>query len=148
MDASFKMLGLAELNKELKKIPEEFRVKNLASSTRAASVVFVKKAKSNVKKDSGSLESAIRTQKKKSHSKWLSKYQVNINPRRKKSALSLGNGSIYYGHMIEDGTSKMAAQPFMRPAFSSEKENSVRQFSKTLTKKIALSNKKLGRLRK
>ena len=148
MDASFKMLGLDKLNKELKKIPEEFRTKSLASSTRAASVVFVKKAKINVVKDSGSLESAIRTQKKKSPSKWLSKYQVNINPRRKKKALALGKGSIYYGNMVENGTSKMAAQPFMRPAFASEKENSVRQFGKTLDKKITLSNKKLGRLRK
>lgn len=35
-----------------------------------------------------------------------------------------GSGKAYYAHMVERGTSKTAAQPFLRPAFE-EKKNSV-----------------------
>lgn len=38
----------------------------------------------------------------------------------------------FYGRFPEFGTSKMAAQPFMRPAFESQKENAVAAFSDSL----------------
>jgi len=41
-------------------------------------------------------------------------------------------GDAFYGRYVEFGTKKMAAKPFMRPAFESQKENAVNQFAESL----------------
>jgi len=60
---------------------------------------------------------------------------------RKESYESLGD--FFYAHFIEFGTAKMAAKPFMRPAFDTNKERAVEVMKTTLAKGIerALRNK-------
>ena len=151
MDANFKIKGLKELNKLLKSLPEDFRSKALAGAVGAASRVIRDKAIENVPIDSGNLKTAIRAQKKKSPSKWLGKYQVNINPKGKITVLGRGkkgrSTATYYGRMVEEGTSKQSAQPFMRTAFALKKQEAVRVFSVVLDKKIGFYQRKIKRLR-
>ncbi len=48
-----------------------------------------------------------------------------------------GTGKVpFYWHMIEYGTSKMQAQPFLRPAFHNNKEVSVTRFGEKLKQAI------------
>ena len=152
MEASFEIKGLAELNKELKKLPEDFRNKSLNGATGGASRVIRDQAIQLVPEDTGNLRMAIRAQKKKSFSPWLAKYQVNINPRGKVTILTRGkkrrSSSTYYGRMVEEGTAKMPARPFMRTAFAFKKREAVETFQRILDKKIAFYNRKIQRLRR
>ena len=45
-------------------------------------------------------------------------------------------GDLYYGRFKEFGTSKMAATPFLRPAFESQKENAVKAIGQKLDERI------------
>lgn len=150
MEASFEIKGLSELNKLLKDLPEDFRAKSLASAVGGASRLIRDEAKRLVPSDTGNLKGAIRAQKKKSPSKYIGKYQVNINPKGKVTILSRGKNrrstSTYYGRMVEEGTSKMSPRPFMRTAFAFKKRDAVIEFQRILDKKIAFYQRKIERI--
>ncbi|NIK10923.1 HK97-gp10 family putative phage morphogenesis protein [Alkalibacillus almallahensis] len=48
-------------------------------------------------------------------------------------------GKAYYGHMLEVGTSKMRAQPFMGPAFNQSQRRIENAMSSHLKKVLGLS---------
>lgn len=151
MDANFEIKGLKELNKELKALPVDFRNKALAGAVGASSRVIRDQAKELVAEDTGNLKQAIRAQKKKSPSIWISKYQVNVNPRGKVTILTRGkkrrSTATYYAIFIEEGTSKMPAKPFMRVAFAFKKQEAVQTFRRILDKKVKFYQRKIERLR-
>lgn len=152
MEFSFKINGLRELNKELKALPQDFRDRSLNNATLKATQVIRDEAVSLVPKDTENLARAIRSQKQKSGSSWISKYQVNINPRGKVTSITRGrnhrSNSTYYSKFLEEGTRKMSPRPFMRPAFDSKKEQAVRVFKEVLSKKISFYQRKLQRVTK
>jgi len=138
-DVSFEIKGLKELNRELKQLPEDFRTKALNTAVRNMANVIKDQAVENAPKASGFLASSIKTKiapKKSRFSKYISRYIV----RPSKNA--------YYAHMIEDGTVKQPAQPFMRPAFMAKKEAAVRKFREVLDRRIFLANRKIKSLQK
>lgn len=47
----------------------------------------------------------------------------------------------FYGSFVEFGTAKMPAQPFLRPAFESQKEAAVEQIAKRIKARIDRANK-------
>jgi HK97 gp10 family phage protein len=165
MDAKFEIKGLKELNKELKALPDDFRNKALAGAVGAASRVIRDTAITLVPTDTGNVKGAIRAQKKKSPSIWLSKYQVNVNPKGKVTILrtrrskkdrkrgvaikrnNASSSSTYYAKFIEEGTAKMPARPFMRTAFALKKVEAVETFKRILDKKIRFYQRKIARLR-
>lgn len=150
MDADFNIRGLKELNKELKSLPEDFRTKSLNGAVAASARVLRNEAIKNAPSDTGNLKTAIRAQKKRSKTKYIGLYQVNVKPKGKVTILTRGkkrrSNSTYYARFLEDGTKKMPPQPFMRPAFMSKREESVRTFRKVLDRKIRLSQKKIRNL--
>jgi len=141
MDASFKIEGLDKLNKELKALPEDFRNKALQSTTRAATKLIQLEATELAPKKTGNLSQSIVTKKVRSHSKWVAMYKVTINRRGKKA-------KAHYAHMVENGTVKQPAQPFMRPAYERKQKEAVEHFKMILAKKIAFYQRKIARLRK
>lgn len=154
MDVKFEMKGLAGLNKELKRLPEDFRTKALNGATAASTRHLRDIAIRNAPSDTGNLKTAIKSgkaPKKEQFSKWtaihkvtLKKGRVTILTRGKKRRSTSG----YYGRFVEEGTKKMPARPFMRPAFMQGRAESVRIFTKILDKKIAFYQRKIARLRK
>jgi len=62
------------------------------------------------------------------------KYKDNKNNRRQKRVgqTYMGPGAVYYWRFLEFGTSKMRAQPFMRPALA----NNVDAVTKAITDEI------------
>ncbi len=152
MEAKFEIKGLDALNKELKKLPEDFRTKALNGAVGTAARLLRDEAIKNVPVDTGNLKTAIRAQKKKSHSKYIGLYKVNVNPKGKITVLTRGKGrrstSTYYARMVEDGTMKMRPRPFMRPAFIGRRKDAIQTFQKILDKKIGFYQRKIARLAK
>ena len=150
MDANFKIRGLNQLNKELKLLPEDLRNKALNGAVGAAARVLRDEAMRNVPVDTGNLKGAIRSQKKKTPSKYIGKHQVNIKPRGRVTILTRGrnrrSSSTYYAKFIEEGSSKTPARPFMRTAFAAKRGDSVKTFQKTLDRRIVLAQKRIKRL--
>lgn len=152
MDASFQIKGLDALNKELKRLPEDFRSKALNGAVGVAARLLRDEAIKNVPVDTGNLKTAIRSQKKKAHSKYIGLYQVNVNPKGKVTSLSRGKSrrstSTYYHRFVEDGTVKQPARPYMRPAFMSKRAEAVKTFGRILDKKIGFYQRKIARIAK
>lgn len=161
MDVDFKINGLKELNRELKALPEDMRNKALNGAVGAATRVLRDEAIQNAPVDSGNLKSAIFSgiaPKSKRFSKWVSMYRVGIRKRGKITPLSQGgkkrSNLAYYAKFIEEGgffrggRVPRPAQPFMRPAFDSKKEEAVRTFRTVLGKRVAFYQRKIARLRK
>jgi HK97 gp10 family phage protein len=60
-----------------------------------------------------------------------------IGWKRKGTALHLHLGKAYYGWFVERGTPRMAARPFLRPAFDAKKEAGVQAARRLLEEWIA-----------
>lgn len=54
-------------------------------------------------------------------------------------------GNTYYWRFIEFGTERQPAQPFLRPAFETQKENALAVITDTLAKGIESAAKKVAR---
>lgn len=76
-------------------------------------------------------------------------YTVGIRKQRKKYRENYRNarlgrigksysaaGAAYYGKFVEFGTSKMAAHPFMRPAFEASKQAALIAFENAMRKEV------------
>ncbi len=78
-------------------------------------------AKLGVPVDTGALQASI-------------KKSVTRNGDKTTGEISAGNGQVPYAAMIEFGTSKMAARPYMRPAINENSELIKRIFTKKIDK--------------
>lgn len=135
MGASFKLSGGAELSEALSKLGEKVRKKIIRSAVTAGAQVVKKRAKeiANAKniKDTGALIKNIAGKVEKQRN--ADYVQINIGVRHgqkrdeKKRAKKQGRATVdvddpFYWFMHEFGTSKMAARPFIRPAFEESKD--------------------------
>lgn len=164
MEAEFRIRGLSELNRELKRLPPDFRNKAQGNATLKAAQVLRDEVQLLAPKDTGNYAGAIRAQKKRSVSQFETRYQVNVNPRGKVTILGRKgvtsgryvhrrksvrrNNSTYYGPFLEDGTSKMSPRPHFRPGFDNKKRAAVQEFAKVLNKRVRFYQRKLIRLKK
>ena len=77
-------------------------------------------------------------------------YTVGIRKQRKKYRENYRNGRLgrigksyttlgaaFYGKFVEFGTSKMAAHPFMRPAFEASKQAALTAFESAMRKEVS-----------
>lgn len=76
-----------------------------------------------------------------------SKYANNRRNRRKGRAGQVREtaGNTYYWRFKEFGTAKMAAEPFIRPAFDANAERALQLIGSELEKAIARAAKKVAR---
>ena len=122
MDESFKAM-----KNKLQHLPSKIQNKIVTQATRRAAKEVQMEAKRLVPVDTGALKMSIKVIKVKridtptGHVKYLIMPVTHLKKTRRVSV----NGQkatlryklyTYYGHMVEYGTSKMPAQPFMRPA--------------------------------
>lgn len=100
--------GMDDLIRSLKQFPQNVQKNVMTGAVRAAASAIAKEARIQAPKDTEQLAKSIAVVKRKeSNPKIIS---FTVAPRLKKK-----HG--YLAHMHEFGTSKMAAHPFMRPAF-------------------------------
>ena len=120
--------GLKELSKALKAFPENIQNNILNSAIRAGIVTIQKEAEKNVPKREGILKKAIVIKKRRPKNKNRIKYQLGIRQGSKDDA--------YYGHIVEFGSSKMEAKPFMRPALESKADEVINEVRKKMQQRI------------
>ncbi len=129
MSLKIKIEGLDELDKAIRKLPQNIQKRVLKGALRAGGRVIVKDAKQRVPVDSGTLKKSI----------------VVVTGRSKEGALMFvtTKSSAFYSHLIEFGTSKMRPQPFLRPAFDNTQEEVIQAIGDKLADGIVKETAKL-----
>lgn len=136
-----KVDGLRALGERMRKLQTEVAVKAARSATAAASGVIRRKAKANVKSnpsyDTGSLHEAIISKRLgKNQTDLTSEHIVTVRGRGKKKKGGGRTASAPHAHLVEFGTVNMPAEPYLRPAFDSGKEEAARALENQLRKRI------------
>lgn len=112
-DISVKVIQNRQLLANLNAIPEKMKKKIMKPAMKKGASVIAKRAKKKVKRRSGMLQRAIRYDATKEgdgiayvSTKLEGTYKgKRVKPRR-------------YAHLVEKGTKRSAAHPFMRPALN------------------------------
>lgn len=132
--------GLKELEDNLSQLPEDLAKKVLRAAARKAMQSMRDRVAANTPRGSAPLKkgrtvrlaegilmsATLRSDGVKGAS-ILVRVGLRVRPKEQ---------SVFYGRFLEFGTAKMAARPFMRPAFDTEKENVLRAFAIELEKGI------------
>ncbi len=128
-----------QVQKALEKLPGVLQQKVVVGASRAAAKVVADEAKENVPVRSGLLKKSISVRmvpKRKTEHGHVKFYVVPLSKVSFNSKVTVngqsgklkGKVNAYYAHMVEFGTSKMAAHPFLRPAFENSADKSVKAF--------------------
>ena len=125
--------GFKELSKNIDKLSKSFSRSTLRTALRAAGKPVLENAQDIVAVESGDLKMSLK-----------SKATVN---RAGEGYVDIGveKGKVFYGHIVESGSSQQSARPFLRPSLDkADKDGSIEEaFIGALNKTIA---KQLGRL--
>ena len=114
MSIGFRVEGLEHLESQFDRLAETSKKKVMMKALNAGIAPIKKEAKANAPVDKGVLKSQIRSKQM----KYTEKPAVGIYV----------SGKAFYWYFIENGTSKMAAAPFLRPAVDSKYEEGVNKF--------------------
>lgn len=144
-----KVEGLAELEREMTQLSKSAGRRVLRSSLQKSTPELINEMKSRAPVDSGALRDSITASSK------LGKAQARRHRKMFKddrSAVEFFVGPSYnlgaggrHGHLLEFGTVKMSPQPFMRPAFDSDKMRLLGRVEDNLRQEL---NKSLARMMK
>jgi len=125
----FRMQGLSRLQRSLDQLPNRLRETALKNASAAGARVIRNEAKQRVPVETGQLRKNIvvaRTIKQKGRK------------RRIRGAVFVGirGAARYYAHLVEFGTSKLSARPFLRPALDQKAPEALRAIAEKLAKEI------------
>lgn len=126
--------GLKELEKKLLEMSPKLARNGLRAAVSAGARVVAAEAKKNVPVDSGTLKRAIYTKQIREES-GNTQQTFYVGARFGKREQSK-NRDAYYFPFVEFGTAKMAARPFMRPAFESTKDQAAEAIKDKLAQRI------------
>ena len=143
MAASFTISGGAELTRALEALDQKVKKKILRSAIVAGAAVVKKRAKQIAKskgiEDTGALIRNIAGKVERQRSDTYA--QINIGVRHGKPKKGAKNqDDPWYWWQHEFGNSKMAARPFIRPAFEESKEEAIEVMTAKLRKGIESAN--------
>lgn len=154
---SAKIDGLRELNDALKKLPEAVAKNVLRGATNAGASVIRAEAKQRAPVYTGSLiardhpppgtlkKSIIQRQARQLSSLVKQVFHVGVRSGRGVKDKAGRSLDAYYWRFVEFGTSKMAARPFLRPAFEAKKMAAVEAIRKYLAERIPREAAKLNK---
>lgn len=125
--------GLDDVLKKLKALPERVQKNVVTGAIRAATKPIIREARALVPKDSGTLKKSIGAKKRRSKDKNI--IHFTVAPLVKKGG--------FYAHMVEFGTVKMKAHPFMRPAVEKQSSETINVAKEYMIKRI---DKELAKL--
>lgn len=114
MSANIRIEGLDELERQFDRLADTSKRKVMMKALNAGVAPIKKEAKKNAPVDKGVLRKSIRSKQM----RYTEKPSVGIYV----------SGKGYYWYFIENGTSKMAAAPFLRPAADAKHEEGVQRF--------------------
>ncbi len=130
MSLTFKIEGLDALDKAVRKLPQNIQKRVLKGALRAGGRVIAKEAKQRAPKKTGTLRKSI---------------SVQVGKTRQGGAIAFvtTKPEAFYSHMIEFGTSKIPAKPFLRPAFDATQQETIKAIGDALAKGIIKETEKL-----
>jgi HK97 gp10 family phage protein len=140
--------GLPELRRALLDLPKELRGAPLASGVLGGAKIVREAAKAGVRKRTGLTQKAIRVFKERKLSddrRAVYKVGVSMRVKGKRGVKKVKTWPPFYWRFIEFGTAKMAAAPFLEPAFAANQEAAVQQIKESLAKAIERAARKLGK---
>lgn len=113
----FALEGMAELQKTLRTLPDATAKRILGKTLQKAAIPVAQRARALAPRRTGKLRLSVHISKK------LSKRQARMRRKHDPSDVEIfvGTGPLKYAHLVEYGTRKMSAKPFMRPAWDGEK---------------------------
>lgn len=129
-----KITGLEEVKGRLKALGPQISKKALDQSVRAGVRPILAEAKRTVPVDTGTLRKSLYSKRiKELSSPEESTFFIGARSGKK---WRKKNADGFYFHMVEFGTEKMAARPFMRPAFESKKMSAMEKMKDALLKAV------------
>lgn len=148
MKVDIKVQGLKELGQQMDKLDKKVRNRIARAATAAGARHIRDTAKAMVPVDTGQLKQNIVVKKFRDRQPDKTLYGIGLiskestygdtktNRRKGRAGKSYWTDKAYYGHMVEFGTRKMPAQPFLRPALETQKEQTVAVVKKRLTEEL------------
>lgn len=161
-DFKVEIKGLKELKDALLQLPREIQGKVLADAVRPAAFMVRDAARANAAKNrkTGLMEKAIVAYRNRSSTPDRIQYDVGVTLKIKQIGGKIGAGkkirelrestggkavSAFYWRFLEFGTKKMAAKPFLRPAWEGLKNAAAYQIKDSLANAIERAANKLRR---
>jgi HK97 gp10 family phage protein len=145
------LTGFKELAAALRELPQRVAKNGLRAAVGAGAAVIRKEARLRAPKDSGEMTKDIQIKRERGAAggdTFVARYSVFVLSG-KKSRLKGKKRNIqrdsYYWKFVEFGTSKMAAQPFLRPSFETQKEEAVKAIGEKLDQRIQAAAAELHR---
>jgi HK97 gp10 family phage protein len=153
MMIEFKMSGFDQLEKSLSKLPKEFRDSVERTALRVAAKAIEKRAKAGAPVGSGLLKKSIGvTVKKNKSGKNSGSLSARVGARTGYAETQMVNGKsvkkdpVKYAGIVEYGTAKMPARPFIRNAVESSRSEVMELLSKGYNQGLARVAKKIKKL--
>jgi len=112
VETSFNLTGDKQLERALKNVNKAAEGRALRKATKAGAEVIVQEARNKAPYKTGKLKRAIRSKFGQARGRIVT---VEIGPAPR----------AHYGGFLEVGTSRMPAQPFLRPAMDETKQEAV-----------------------
>jgi HK97 gp10 family phage protein len=138
---SVKIEGLEGIKQAMKDISNEVNKRIARSATLAGSQIVKEAAIKNAPVLTGNLKKNI-ILKRNTNTNLTSEFLVTVRQgKRTKKQITQGLGDAFYAKFVEYGTVKMAAQPFIRPAFDNNKEAAANAIIERLKTGIARATK-------
>jgi len=126
--------GVDAVNDALNQLPQKLQDRALKNAMAAGAREIRKEAKRLVPVDEGDLRDSIVVARKVKKTK----------TGRGNVVVGLRGVGRFYAHLIEFGTSKQSAQPFMRPALDNANEKALEKIGPKLGKEIEKQARKLN----
>jgi HK97 gp10 family phage protein len=143
------LTGFKELADALRKLGPRVAKNSLRRAVSAGAAEVRNEARIRVPVRSGTTKRAIAMKREKdTKGETSAKYSVFVRQAKngkygQKGVAANGKFDAYYWRFLEFGTSKMAAKPFMRPAFEAKKERAVEVIGEVLGAGIEAAAKEL-----
>lgn len=138
-DSFLELKGFKELADALRELPERVAKNALRSAVGAGAAEIRKEAKLHAPVDTGKLRTAVyQKQIREVSGQYQQVFYVGVRAgaKRKKGGVKDYSQSAFYWRFLEFGTAKMAARPFLRPAFERRKEAAVNAIGAKLDERI------------
>lgn len=139
-EVQVQLTGFREMAERLKQLPERVAKNALRRAVAAGAAEVRNQARANAPVDTGEMKRDIQQKREKDQrGNFMAKYSIFVRSG-KKSRLSGRARDVqkdsFYWKFVEFGTSKMPAQPFLRPAFEAKKEEALRIIGEKLDEGI------------
>ena len=141
-----RIAGLSDLAAALRELPLRIGRNVLRRAVSSAAAVIRDEARQRAPVLTGEMKRDIQIKRERVRTDVIALYSVFVRAGKKSRLAGKGRNvdkDSYYWRFVEFGTSKMAAHPFMRPAFETKKMAAVEAIKASLTEGIPREVQKL-----